>query len=428
MLARPRVGARPTSSRPALVIDAGHSWPRGRHVYPRGVLDIGWRDLASVFLEPASRPRRLPLPAPWGDDAIPLLSVRSGFDLLLSECDFPPGSEVLMSAVTIPDMARLVAHHDLVAVPVDLDPATLGPDPARLIAAITPRSRAIVVAHLFGSRAPLAPIADAARRHGLLLVEDAAQAFRGSTARGHPAIDIALTSFGPIKTATALGGAIMSVRDPDMLARLRARHATWPVAPDAALKRRARRMIAVKAAGRPAPFAVLAALCRVGGRTHDDLLAGALRGFSPESLLPQLRHRPSPALLALLARRLRQSHEARIARRVAHARAVIDATPAGRVPGATIPDHTHWVLPWRSRDPERLVRLLWRHGFDATRRGSSLFALPPPSDRPDLAPRCAQALVHDLVYLPAYPRMPPAALARLTALLRDDEPPHDADR
>ena len=55
------------------------------------------------------------------------LSVRSGFDLLLQALALPAGSEILVSAVTHPDMVNIIERHDLRAVPVDLDLATLAP-------------------------------------------------------------------------------------------------------------------------------------------------------------------------------------------------------------------------------------------------------------------------------------------------------------
>lgn len=61
----------------------------------------------------------------------------TGFDLLLQTLKLPAGSEVLCSAVTIPDMIYLLRHHGLVPVPVDLDPQTLAVDVCQLRAAVT---------------------------------------------------------------------------------------------------------------------------------------------------------------------------------------------------------------------------------------------------------------------------------------------------
>ena len=60
-----------------------------------------------------------------------------------------------MSALTIREMADIARKHGLVPVPLDLNVATLAPDPADLEAFITPQTRGLVIAHLFGVRVPM---------------------------------------------------------------------------------------------------------------------------------------------------------------------------------------------------------------------------------------------------------------------------------
>ena len=79
--------------------------------------------------------------------------------------------------------------------------------------ALTAQTKAILVAHLFGSRIDLHEIAAFADQHNLMLWEDCAQAYCGPHFRGHPASDVVMFSFGTIKTHTALGGGILVVRD-----------------------------------------------------------------------------------------------------------------------------------------------------------------------------------------------------------------------
>src|SRR5215207_8632335 len=102
-----------------------------------------------------------------GDEGLVCFSVRSGWDLWLEAQGLRPGDEVLVSAVTHPDMVRIIRAHGLRAVPVDIDPATLAPRPRMLEAAITPRTRVVLVSHLFGGRMDLAPVARVASKHGL---------------------------------------------------------------------------------------------------------------------------------------------------------------------------------------------------------------------------------------------------------------------
>ena len=126
-------------------------------MWPRKQLDIDWADFAfglRSFLHTAHTHAEDILPAGWipVDEALVSLSVRTGWDLFLGALALPPGSEIIMSAVTIPDMARIVEQHCLVPVPIDVDAGRLEPDLDQLEDSISPRTRAILVAHLFGSR------------------------------------------------------------------------------------------------------------------------------------------------------------------------------------------------------------------------------------------------------------------------------------
>src|SRR5829696_5512804 len=97
------------------------------------------------------------------EEGLVCLSVRSGWDLWLDAQGLRAGDEVLVSAITHPDMVRIIREHDLRAVPVDIDPETLAPRPWMLEAALTPRTRVVLVAHLFGGRMDLGGVAKFAR-------------------------------------------------------------------------------------------------------------------------------------------------------------------------------------------------------------------------------------------------------------------------
>ena len=99
---------------------------------------------------------------------------------LAGRIDLPRGAEVLVSAITIPDMIRIIEHHGLVPVPVDLDPQRMSPGEEQWRQAITPATKMILVAppvrrpHGNGRRSWNWPGGTS-----LLVVEDCAQAFAG---------------------------------------------------------------------------------------------------------------------------------------------------------------------------------------------------------------------------------------------------------
>src|SRR5687768_1802064 len=95
---------------------------------PRGSPDLSWSDLAmgalALFRAGDHAALQSRAEAAWssGDDTLACLSVRTGLDLLLQALALPRGSEVLVSAITIRDMVRILEHHGLVPVPLDVDP------------------------------------------------------------------------------------------------------------------------------------------------------------------------------------------------------------------------------------------------------------------------------------------------------------------
>ncbi len=119
------------------------------------------------------------------------------------------GDEVIMPANTFIATAEAASRIGAVPVFVDVDDEHLLMDPDAVEAAITSRTRAIVPVHLFGQTAPVDEIAPIAQRHGLVLIEDAAQAQGASSRAGRAGAlgRIAATSFYPGKNLGAAGDA-----------------------------------------------------------------------------------------------------------------------------------------------------------------------------------------------------------------------------
>ena len=303
----------------------GSGWRGFRGVWARHRLDFSLSDAAFGLLACSVPGRRMEEKVlrllSLEDEGLVCLSVRGGWDLWLGTSGLRPGDEVIVSAITHPDMVGIVRGHGLRAVPVDLEPGTLAPSAEALEAALTPRTRAVLVAHLFGGRMDLGPVARFAREHGLALVEDCAQAFRGPRSAGHPAADISMYSFGTLKTSTALGGAVVRVRDREILRRMRARLEGYPRQRRGEYAGKLARVTGLLALSRPVPYGLLVRACRWLGVDLDALLNGVVRAFPGgepvELLFRRLRRRPSRPLLAVLARRLRRFDGARLARRAA---------------------------------------------------------------------------------------------------------------
>jgi len=135
-----------------------------------------------------------------------------------------PGDEVLTVPNTFFATAEAISLTGAVPVFVDVDADTYTLDPARLAAALTSRTRAIIPVHLYGQSADMAPIMEFARAHGLYVIEDASQAhgarYRGQAIGGMG--DAVCFSFYPSKNLGAFGeaGAVVSNRA-DLIAQVK---------------------------------------------------------------------------------------------------------------------------------------------------------------------------------------------------------------
>lgn len=155
------------------------------------------------------------------------IGVGNGLDalhLILRAMEIGPGDEVLVPSNTYIATWLAVSYTGATPVPVEPDEATWNIDPKRLEAAITSRTRAILPVHLYGQPADMDPILEVAKRHGLKVVEDAAQA-HGARYKGRRTGslgDAAGFSFYPGKNLGALGdGGAVTTDDDGLAARIR---------------------------------------------------------------------------------------------------------------------------------------------------------------------------------------------------------------
>lgn len=143
--------------------------------------------------------------------------------LALHALGIGPGDEVIIPPFTFFATAGCVVRCGATPVFADIDPVTFNIDPEQIAGKITPRTRAIMPVHLFGQCANMKPIWDIAAKHGLPVIEDAAQAF-GAEYQGNRAGSlgaIACYSFYPTKNLGTYGDAGMSVTsDPEWAERM----------------------------------------------------------------------------------------------------------------------------------------------------------------------------------------------------------------
>ena len=156
--------------------------------------------------------------------AVGVASGTAALHLALQAAGIGSGDEVITSTMTFTATGEAIANVGARPIFVDVDPQTLNLDPARVEAAVTTRTKAIIAVHLYGQPADMEALEAIAKRRNLVLIEDAAQAhgarFRGQRCGGSDRLTC--FSFYPGKNLGAFGdaGAVTS-NDDALLAKVR---------------------------------------------------------------------------------------------------------------------------------------------------------------------------------------------------------------
>lgn len=145
------------------------------------------------------------------------VGVGNGLDalrIMIQAAGLGAGDEIIVPANTFIATILAITQAGCQPVPIEPDPETFNIDPARIEASLTPATKAVMAVHLYGKTAPMEQINALAKKHGLLVFEDAAQAhgaYAGAARAGNLS-DAAAFSFYPGKNLGCLGdgGAIVS--------------------------------------------------------------------------------------------------------------------------------------------------------------------------------------------------------------------------
>jgi dTDP-4-amino-4,6-dideoxygalactose transaminase len=158
-----------------------------------------------------------------GRHCVAVNSGTSALLLALTALRIGPGDDVIVPSFTFAATANAVRLAGANPVFVDIDPDTFCLDPDAVAAAVGPRTAAIMPVHLYGHPADMGRIGEVAARHGLAVVEDAAQA-HAAEYEGAPVGtfgDAACFSFYPTKNVHSLEGGMVTTADPDLARRIR---------------------------------------------------------------------------------------------------------------------------------------------------------------------------------------------------------------
>jgi dTDP-4-amino-4,6-dideoxygalactose transaminase len=158
------------------------------------------------------------------EHAVAVSSCTTALQLALIACGIGPGDEVICPSLSFIATANAIAHTGATPVFADIDLNTYNIDPKSAEAALSPRTKAILVVHQIGLPADLHALKELASAHGVFLVEDAACAI-GSEYQGQligqPVGDMACFSFHPRKILTTGEGGMITTRDAQVAEKLR---------------------------------------------------------------------------------------------------------------------------------------------------------------------------------------------------------------
>jgi dTDP-4-amino-4,6-dideoxygalactose transaminase len=158
------------------------------------------------------------------EHAVGVSNGTSALHLALLAAGIGRGDEVITTPFTFIASVSAIDYTSARPVFVDIDPASFAIDPAKIEAAITSRTKAILPVHLYGRPADMDPILEIARRHNLVVIEDAAQA-HGAEYKGRRAGsmgDMGCFSFYPGKNLGAYGeGGAVTTNNPEYARTLR---------------------------------------------------------------------------------------------------------------------------------------------------------------------------------------------------------------
>lgn len=394
-------------------------------MWSRKRIEIGWPDLlfgfAALALPGSHAKAQQRIRRAWGDGKNVLvgLTERSCLDLMLSELQLPAASEILVSAVTIEGVLKVLKSHQLVPVPVDISLDDFSPNLKQATSKLNDRTKAILVAHLFGGRFDMEPIVSWARTHNLAVWEDCAQCLDNRVYRGNPNSNAALFSFGPIKAKSALGGGLIRVNSPQLARRMNVRHLGYTIQSRRSYVLRQCKYSIAKLVSYRRVLGLCLRILRVDRKQRDDWLTRAFRNLPNRNFLQAIRRRPSIPLLKMVCRRISARDAETDGRRARGKLLASLLAPRVFLPGQRCSDHSFWVFPiCVDSGAELLLQVLDRHGFDATPQ-CQLVVVPSACEsvEPDTPNACW--LLNSIVFIPCYSAMPEPEVRRLGQIVRD---------
>ena len=155
--------------------------------------------------------------------AISVPSGRMALYLTLKAMDFKKGDEIILPSFTVPEVITVIRCTGMVPNFVDVNPDTCNMDEKSIQKNLTPKTKAVLLTHIFGQPCAIGPILDISKKHGIKVIEDAAQAC-GAEYKGRKTGtfgDVGYFSFGLVKNFNCLGGGMVVTDNQEIYSKIR---------------------------------------------------------------------------------------------------------------------------------------------------------------------------------------------------------------
>jgi dTDP-4-amino-4,6-dideoxygalactose transaminase len=290
---------------------------------------------------------------------------------------------------------------------VDIETSSLITPVSRVSEAITSRTRLIVISMLYGVTFDLTEINTLAKKHNLPVFEDSAECYSGNKVYSNA--DATVLSFGPIKTATAFGGGVIIVRNPVVLARMKAIHARYPVQSSSVyLKKILRYSIGIILLNSKSANKIFRRLFVAVNFDYKKNVVKLMRGFPPSTGLEIYRFQPCPGLLSFLYWRLVNLNETELLASMEKMHLATQILTENKVfvPGFKTKRKVFWLYPVVVNDASQAYVSLNKAGIDAYKGISQLNKIDPPVGSSYKFPQETNKMFSNLLYFPLHKDIP----------------------
>jgi len=388
---------------------------------------------------------------------LPLLCVRTGFDLFLRANQFPIQSEIIMSAINIPSMITLVQCHQLNIIPCDINLNTLEINLNHIKHLITSKTVAIVYAHIYGKCIDVSELINLAYEKQIYFIEDCAESFSGfcsclskdnrtnfdmycpirlenniqsSCYMGHPRSHLILYSFGVLKFCTSLGGGFAKISDRNLYKKMLEIYQKDPIQEvEQYLSNVKKYFYLYWLLNVPYVIKPLMYIVRLLNLNHMEFVVNRLRAFSKipntNQLFISLRRQPCRPLLAFLYYRF-QTYDYKILEnqkeKAFYVLNNLEKISTIELIGMNCKLKNFWLFPILVSKPDLFVKILSKYHIDAYRGTTQLNVITKQLIDTDNLPisiddyhKCpnAEYLIEHVIYLPVHCYVPKQVLDQL---------------